>query len=289
MNDFQTLIDCKTLAAKITDNNVVVLDGTWFLPNSNRDAKAEFESGHIPGARFFDIDAISDQHSPLPHMVPSADAFSRSVESLGVSNDSQIVVYDAQGLFSAARVWWLFRIFGHQHVAVLDGGLPAWIAAGKEVTEVIADVLPGSYHADFNANTVVDLSGMQQRVKNQNALILDARSAARYKGEAPEPRPELQSGHMPGALSLPATDLMVEGRLKPVDELRALFKSLEVNEASPIVTTCGSGVTAAIITLALEHCGLGMHQLYDGSWTEWASAPGNPIEKNRNALTREER
>ncbi len=279
MNHFHTLIDCETLAIKLTSDQLVVLDGTWFLPNSNRDARAEYTEGHIPGARFFDIDAISDQSSSLPHMVPTAEAFSRSVEGLGISNESKIVVYDAQGLFSAARVWWLFRTFGHQDVAVLDGGLPAWLSAGLAVTDEVSEIQPGSYHAELNANLVVNLPGMQQRVQDQNAVILDARPATRFTGEAPEPRPELESGHMPGAVSLPATDLLDQGQLKQVAELQFLFESLAITEASPVVTSCGSGVTAAIITLALEHCGLGMHQLYDGSWTEWASVADNPIEK----------
>ena len=279
MTDFHTLIDCEVLHSQLDDDDLVILDGTWFLPNVDRDAKAEFNEKHIPGARFFDIDANSDQSSSLPHMIPTANAFSESVEKLGISNSSKIAIYDAQGLFSAARVWWLFRLFGHQQVAVVDGGLPAWVTAGFEITDLTTTIKSGTYQSTFDPIKVVDLTGMQQRVRDQSAIVLDARSAGRFNGSAPEPRPELKSGHMPGAYSLPATDLLVDGKLKPITELQSIFQRFSITKESPVVTSCGSGVTAAIITLAMAHSGLGMHQLYDGSWTEWASVGNNPIDQ----------
>ncbi len=281
MTALQTLIRCSALEEILEEEDVIVLDGTWFLPNSDRDAKAEYLKQHIPGARFFDIDKHSDQNTHLPHMVPSAAEFANSAEALGISNHSRIVIYDAQGLFSAARVWWLFRLFGHTQVAVLDGGLPGWIAAGYELSNVQPAIQPGTYQANLAENLVLDLKTMQQNVANKTALILDARPLGRFTGESAEPRPELESGHMPGATSLPVSELLDAGKLKPTSELKAIFEAIPGSKQSPVITTCGSGVTAAIITLAMTHCGLGMHQLYDGSWTEWASIKENPIEKGQ--------
>ena len=279
MTELQTLISCSALQELLGDEELVILDGSWFLPNANRDGHAEYNKQHIPGARFFDIDKHSDQNTDLPHMVPTATEFAKAAESLGISNHSRVVIYDAQGLFSAARVWWLFRLFGHNQVAVLDGGLPAWIASGYAVTDEVAAEHHGSYQAKLQAEYVVNLKAMQKKVGDRSATILDARPFGRFTGESAEPRPELESGHMPGATSLPASALLEAGKLKSVSELQSIFAAIPVDQHTPVITTCGSGVTAAIITLAMTHCGLGMHQLYDGSWTEWASIEENPIEK----------
>ncbi|MBT5032493.1 MAG: 3-mercaptopyruvate sulfurtransferase [Proteobacteria bacterium] len=274
------LISTEELANKLGAENVTVVDCSWYLPTQGRDARAEFDLNHIPGAGFFDIDEICDKASPLPHMLPSAELFSESVGKLGVSNNSLVVVYDGAGLFSAARVWWMFHAFGHTNVRVLNGGFPKWVAEQRpiEKMEKKVSIRP---NRSFSATPVKDLLASMETVlancESQQAIVLDARSAARFEGSEPEPRPELPSGHMPGALSLPFSQLLSDGSLKPANELRDIFQALGVNGSKPVITSCGSGVTAAAITLALAEAGYGMHRLYDGAWTEWASADNTPI------------
>ncbi len=272
------LITPDELAEQIEDPNLVVLDGSWYLPAENRDPLREFRNRHIPGARFFDIDKISDTDSDLPHMLPKPDFFAKAVEKLGITNLSQVVVYDGRGLFSAARVWWMFRIFGHEGVRLLSGGLPAWIAGDFPVSNRDPEIIPGQFTVDFDSTKVASMQDILENLETGESVILDARSAGRFTGMAPEPRPELKSGHMPGALSLPFTELLEDGRLKPVEDLKQIFENRGIYDGQKMITSCGSGVSAAVINLALVLCGYGMHRLYDGSWTEWASpVKDNPI------------
>ncbi len=271
------LISPHELANRIGDPNLVVLDGSWYLPTENRDPKHEFQSQHIPGARFFDIDRISDPDSDLPHMLPKPDYFARAVERLGVSNDSQVVVYDGKGLFSAARVWWMFRVFGHKSIVLLSGGLPAWLAGGFPTSDQEPDIAPDTFDVHFDSSKVVSMQDILNNLETRESVILDARSTGRFTGSDPEPRPELNSGHMPGALSLPFTELIENGKLKPAESLKQVFESRGIVDGQKLITSCGSGVSAAVINLALVICGYGMHRLYDGSWTEWASHADNPI------------
>lgn len=260
-----TQIDATALKALIDQGKVRVIDGSWALDGT--DMHALYDQGHIPGAVFFDIEAISDTATGLPHMAPSPDLFARSVGAMGVSADDTVVVYDQQGLFSAARVWWTFRLMGHRDVRVLKGGLPAWRAAGFAVTDAATEPKPAAYTPAPQGGMVLDLTGMRQAL-DDGKIVLDARSAARFDGTAPEPRAGLRSGHMPGAISLPFGELIRDGALKPADELKAILDAKGVEDGKPVVTTCGSGVTAAIISLALAEVGR-PSQLYDGSWSEW--------------------
>ena len=274
------LISTQELASKLGAENVTVIDCSWYLPTQDRDARAEFELNHISGADFFDIDEICDKASPLPHMLPSAELFSESVGKLGISNNSLVVVYDGAGLFSAARVWWMFHAFGHTNVRVLNGGFPRWVAEQRPVKKMDkkVQIQPNqSFSAKPVKDLVVSMETVLANCESQQAIVLDARSAARFEGTAPEPRPELPSGHIPGALSLPFDQLLSDGSLKPASELRDIFQALGVNGSDPVITSCGSGVTAAVITLALAEAGYGLHRLYDGAWAEWASADHTPV------------
>lgn len=260
-----TQIDAKDLKALIDKGAVRTVDGSWALDGS--DMHTLYAQGHIPSAVFFDIEAVGDHATGLPHMAPSPELFARSVGAMGISADDTVVVYDQQGLFSAARVWWTFRLMGHRDVRVLKGGLPAWRAAGFAVTDAPTDIKPAVYTPAPQGDMVVDLAGMR-RALDEGKVVLDARSAARFEGTAPEPRAGLRSGHMPGATSLPFGELIRDGALKPADELKAILDAKGAEAGKPVVTTCGSGVTAAIISLALVETGL-ESQLYDGSWSEW--------------------
>ncbi len=242
-----------------------IVDGSWALDGT--DMHALYDQGHIPGAVFFDIEAISDRTSGLPHMAPSLDLFARSVGALGITANDTVVVYDQQGLFSAARVWWTFRLMGHGDVRVLKGGLPAWRAAGLATTAEATEVKPAVYTPVLQAEKIIDLKGVRQSL-DTNAVVLDARPALRFQGVAAEPRAGLRSGHMPGARSLPFGELIRDGALKPAAELRAILDAKGADGTKPIITTCGSGVTAAVISLALAEVGR-ESRLYDGSWAEW--------------------
>lgn len=278
-DDPRTLVSVQWVRDHIFDPKLVLLDASWHMPAAERDPYAEFVDGHIPGARFFDIDAISDTSSSLPHMLPTAEAFAASVSGLGISNADQIIIYDAVGLFSAARAWWMFRAMGHRNVAVMDGGLPAWLASGGTTTDAEEDFAPASYEARLNPHAVTSLSAMQAASADASHVILDARPAGRFDGSQPEPRPGLPSGHMPNATSLPFPDVVTaDGCLKSPSDLENLFAGLEVGHKKNIITTCGSGVTAAILTLALARIGVEDTSLYDGSWTQWGSTEGCPIE-----------
>lgn len=270
MDDPKTLVSTDWLAAHMKDPDLRVLDASWHMPDTGRDARAEYDAGHIPGARFFDIDEISDLRSNLPHMAPPSEKFISRMRAMGVGDGHQVVVYDATGLFSAARVWWLFRLMGKTDVAVLDGGLPKWKAEGRELEDLPPIVKDRHITVSRQNHLVKDVTQVAHAAKLHQAEILDARGAPRFRGEVAEPRPGLRSGHIPGSKNLPfATLLRPDGTMKTVPALRQLFDEAGVDLSRPAITTCGSGVTAAIISLALERIGHRNHALYDGSWAEW--------------------
>jgi thiosulfate/3-mercaptopyruvate sulfurtransferase len=269
------------LAARLRDPNTIILDTTLAPVGVTPpiDTHARYLAKHIPGALFFDIEDLSDHGTPLPHMLPTPEDFSRSMATLGVGDNMTIVVYEQEGVFSAPRAWWILRTFGAQHIHILDGGLRAWVEAGLPTESGPVHRAPATFHATLNPEAVNNLSQLKDKIANHHQ-ILDARSAARFNGTAPEPRPNLSSGHMPGAISVPFTELVEEGRLKPAEKLRELFLAKQVNLQQPITTTCGSGVTAAVIALGLEVAGAKNVSLYDGSWAEYAQQPESIIEKS---------
>ena len=267
------LVTVDWLAERLGMPGFVVFDATKFLPNEGRDGKAEYAAAHIPGAGFFDIDVVADPETSLPHMVPTAGRFERLMGELGVGAESVIVFYDQKGIASSARAWWLMGLFGHDDAAVLDGGLPAWRRAGHEVeSSPPPERPPTTYRASFRAER---LRGIGDMIRPDPArIVLDARPAGRFAGTAPEPRPGLPSGHMPGSISLPSTDLLAaDGTMLAPADLRARFAAIGVDGSRPVVTSCGTGVTATILTLGLIQAGLSPGAVYDGSWTEWAGRP----------------
>jgi thiosulfate/3-mercaptopyruvate sulfurtransferase len=279
-DDPKTLVSTDWLAAHLTDPDLRVLDSSWYLPGTGRDAKAEYATAHIPGAAFFDIDEISDTTSPLPHMAPPPEKFASRMRGLGLGDGGQVVVYDGAGLFSAARAWWTFRLMGLPHVAVLDGGLPKWRAEGRPVEATVA--VPGPRHLAVapQPHLVQDSAGVAEAARLGTAEIIDARPAARFRGEAAEPRPGLRSGHIPGSRNVPfGTLLNPDCTMKPLADLRAAFVAAGVDLSRPAITTCGSGVSAAILSLALERLGHADHALYDGSWAEWGMPGDLPVER----------
>ncbi len=265
------------LASRLGNSDISIIDASWYLPDQQRDAKAEYQTSHIPGAVFFDIDDNSDKSSPLPHMLPTELEFSNIASGSGISADDTIVVYDGSGLFSVARVWWMFRIFGAKQVFILDGGYPAWTAAGLPVTAVTAVVSDKQFHASLNLTKVKSRAEMLTLVEAGKTTIADARSADRFAGIVPEPRAGLRAGHMPGANSLPFNMLIEKGSLKDIAVLEEVFKKHHIDLNREVVTTCGSGVTAAIISLAMESIGHKDHALYDGSWSEWGLSGDTPV------------
>jgi thiosulfate/3-mercaptopyruvate sulfurtransferase len=275
------LVSTEWLAARLGAPGVAIVDASWLLPAADRDGAAEFVKAHIPGAVHFDIDAISDHSTSLPHMLPDPVAFSSAVRKLGIGDGMKIVVYDSAGLFSAARVWWTFRAFGKRDVAVLDGGLPKWIAEGRPLEE--GEVIPQPRHftARFDHALVASLDDMRAAsAKAANAdgpQIFDARSAPRFRGDELEPRPGLRSGHIPGSRNIPWSALVEDGRLKSPKALEQAFAAAGYDPARPVVTTCGSGVTASILALALAVIGRDAVPVYDGSWSEWGQRPELPI------------
>ena len=269
------------LASRLQDPGTVVLDAT--LPpvgvTPPVDTRSRYLDKHIPGAIFFDIEELSDHATQLPHMLPTPEAFSRSMSALGIGDTMTIVVYEQEGVFSAPRAWWTLRTFGAQHVYVLDGGLRAWTEAGLATESGPVHRAPASFHAKLNHAAVKDLAQLKDSIVKHHQ-ILDARSAARFNGTAPEPRPGLSSGHMPGATSVPFTELIEDGRLRSAEKLQQIFAAKHVDLDQSIITTCGSGVTAAVIALGLEVVGAKHIGLYDGSWAEYAQQPESVIEKS---------
>ncbi|GGW33822.1 sulfurtransferase [Gemmobacter lanyuensis] len=269
-DDPKTLVSTEWLAAHLRDPDLRVLDASWYLPDAGRDAKAEYAAGHIPGARFFDIDEISDQRSALPHMAPPVEKFISRMRAMGVGDGHQVVVYDGAGLFSAARVWWLFRLMGKTDIAVLDGGLPKWRAEGREIEDMPPVMRDRHITVSRQAGLVKDVTQVAHASKLGEAEIIDARGAPRFRGEVAEPRAGLRSGHIPGSKNLPFGQVLnADGTMKDVNGLRAAFEGAGVDLSKPAITTCGSGVTAAILALALERIGHRNWSLYDGSWAEW--------------------
>ena len=252
--------------------DIVILDASWYLPAMERNARQEYTQEHIPGALFLDIDEVSDQDSPLPHMMPKPHAFSSKMRRMGIGDGQTIVVYDGAGIFSAARTWWMFRAFGVQNVFVLDGGLPAWKEEGYPLTDEVPTRMERHFTAILNNDMVRSLDEVQEALDTSSHLVLDARAPERFKGLAQEPREGVRAGHMPGALNLPFGLLLNEGKLRSEEDLRNIFKQVGVDATTPVITSCGSGVTAAVLTLALTRAGFSKNALYDGSWTEWGSS-----------------
>ncbi len=269
-DDPKTLVSTDWLAAHLNDPDLRVFDASWYLPDMNRNARAEYAAAHIPGARFFDIDEISDQRSALPHMAPPPEKFISRMRAMGVGDGHHVVVYDGAGLFSAARVWWLFRLFGKTDIAVLDGGFPKWQAEGRAVEDMPPVMRDRHITVSRQNHLIKDVTQVAHAAKLGDHEILDARGRGRFIGEEPEPRPGLRMGHIPNAKNVHYGALLNgDGTMKAPDALRAVFAAAGVDLGKPAITTCGSGVTAAIINLALERIGHRRHALYDGSWAEW--------------------
>ena len=274
------LIASEELAGLLRRGGVVVLDATFTMPGVTPDAAALYAQRHIPGAIRFDVDAVADRSSDLPHMLPPAEEFAEAVGAMGISNDSHLVVYDTPGLMSAGRAWWMFRIMGHEKVQVLDGGLRHWQAQGREVTSVVPDPEPALYRARLDAAAVRNKAQLLANLASAAEQVIDARSADRFHARVPEPRPELRAGHIPGSLNLPFDRLTdpATGRLRPADEIRALFAEAGLRDDRPVVVSCGSGVTAGALFFALALIGRADVALYDGSWIEWGRPGDTPVE-----------
>jgi thiosulfate/3-mercaptopyruvate sulfurtransferase len=267
----RALVSTQWLQDHLDAPDIVVVDGSYYLPAMKRNAREEYLAGHIPGAVYFDIDAISDHSSDLPHMLPTPEAFSSAMRTMGIGDGLTIVVYDGVGLFSAPRVWWTFRTFGVRDVYILDGGLQKWKAEGRPLDFGEVRRTPRHFTARFNRGAVADVDDVKKALAHPDIQVVDARSAGRFAGTAPEPRPGLKSGHMPGALNLPYDTLLEDGRLIAPEQIRAKFTAAGIDLDKPVVTSCGSGVTAAVLWFALDAIGKEPKALYDGSWTEWAS------------------
>ncbi|MBZ9740488.1 MULTISPECIES: 3-mercaptopyruvate sulfurtransferase [unclassified Mesorhizobium] len=270
-------VDADWLQQRLSQPGLTIIDASWYLPAQKRDARAEYDAAHIPGARFLDQDAVSDSDAALPHTLASPRHFAQYVGAMGVSADDTIVVYDGPGFFSAPRAWWMFRVMGVFQTYVLDGGFDGWKAAGRPVTAEPTKIAPSVFHADFDAARVVGLADMRRIVDTGESQIADARGAGRFTGAEPEPRAGIRSGHMPGARNIPYSALSENGRLLPKDRLRKVIEDAGIDLSRPVVTSCGSGVTAAVVTLALETLGHTENRLYDGSWTEWGGLSDTPV------------
>jgi thiosulfate/3-mercaptopyruvate sulfurtransferase len=275
-----SLVDTAWVAAHLDDANVRIVDGSWHLPPTGRNGREEYGEAHIPGAVYFDIDAISDPDSSLPHMMPTAEAFAAAVGAMGIANDHRVIVYDADGLFSAPRVWWMFRAFGHDNVALMTGGFRAWQSEEHPVTSEIPSPQATAFDARFNPGMVRSKAQMRANMDSAGELVLDARAANRFAGTEPEMRPGVQPGHIPGSGNLPYAEIIdaAAGNFNSADDLRNAFDAQGATGVQPVTTTCGSGVTACILGLGLHLIGRDNWAVYDGSWTEWGGSDDTPKE-----------
>jgi thiosulfate/3-mercaptopyruvate sulfurtransferase len=278
---FGPLVSSAWLGEHLSEPGLRVIDATWYLPTLQRDARAEFREAHVPGAVYFDIDAIADRETGLPHMLPDATTFGEAVGALGIGDGDRIVVYGGKYLSASARVWWTFRVFGHERVAVLDGGFPRWREEGRPVESGEARPAAGRFTARFRPELVASLDDVRRNLETHRMQVLDARSAGRFAGTEPEPRPGLRGGHIPGSLSLPYDRLFrrEDATLLPAADLRRLFEDARVEPGRPVVTTCGSGVTACVLALGLQLVGRHDVAVYDGSWSEWGGRADVPVER----------
>jgi thiosulfate/3-mercaptopyruvate sulfurtransferase len=278
MSRSEIFVTPEWLAARLNAPDVIIIDGSYYLSTMNRNAGAEYLAGHIPGAVRFDIDTVKDQSNPLPHMMPKAAAFAEAASAMGIGDGMTIIVYDGLGLFSAPRVRWMFKAFGARDVRLLDGGFPAWTAQRHPVAEGPQAPRPRrSFTARFDATAVADLGDIRRTLHSGDAQVIDARPADRFRGEAPEPRAGVRSGHMPGSYNLPFGELLANGQLKDEAAIKAAFTAAGIDLNRPLITSCGSGVSAAILSVALELIGHPARSLYDGSWAEWGTVEGCPV------------
>ncbi len=279
-DDPKTLVSTDWLGRHLNDPDLRVIDASWHMPDAGRDARAEYAEAHIPGARFFDIDEIADQRSELPHMAPPTEKFVSRMRAMGVGDGHQVVVYDSTGIFSAPRVWWLFKLMGKSDVAVLDGGLPKWRAEDRPLEDLDPVIRDRHMTVSLRNDLVRDVTQVARATKLGDPQILDARPAERFRGDTPEPRADLRAGHIPGSRNLPFADLLErDGTMKAPAALEAAFREAGIDPDRPVITTCGSGVTAAILALGLSRIGRDDWSLYDGSWTEWGAFDDLPVEK----------